>query len=499
MADSTSLTSEPTVFGSVWRYKWLVLLIALAFAGLGWLYASQTAEWTATATLSVQDPRSSNVVFDQGFADAPERYVEAQVAILESRAVARRAVEILEEADPPVDFTVTSVVRGLSVRASDASDIVRLTFAAPTQRDAIAVVNAVATAYQEIGRISADTSFTNAVDELDASIEEIRTEIDDIEQTLADRNQAVLAALAADENRIAQQTLLAELKLELLGLDAPPAGASAERQAAFDNELAVLTVRIDTLTGDLAQEKDEALAAEAVHPTRVSLIRIQGESEQRLTDLQARRDQLAVDADLASNGVVFYSAAEVAVPSSAGLYVVLGFILGATIGCALAVWLSSRRRRFASRSEPELILETRLLADVPNFREERVESTLPVVDAPASASAEAFRFVSASVLLQQRWPAREDGWHNFGSVVTLSAGVFEGKTVITANTALAAAKEGHNVLVVDADFGNQKLTELLTGGNPPVRGMTEVVSGDTVLADAVVDIPVQGAGSLQLL
>ena len=102
-----------------------------------------------------------------------------------------------------------------------------------------------------------------------------------------------------------------------------------------------------------------------------------------------------------------------------------------------------------------------MLADVPNFKEERVRSNLPVLDEPASASAEAFRFVSASISLQQLWPANDDGSKNFKSLVALSAGLAEGKTVVMANTAFAAAREGHKVLLVDADFGNQQLTELI--------------------------------------
>ncbi len=497
MAESTT-TTDPTVFSAVWRYRWLVLLLALAFAGLGWLYASQTAEWTATATMSVQDPRSSNVC-DQGFPDTPERYVEGQVAILGSRAVARRAVEIAAEQNPPVDVSVTAVVQGLTVGSSESSDIVTLTYSAPTQLEAITVVNAVAAAYQEVGRTTADTSFANAVAELDLSISELSDEIDTHERALSARLDAVNNVLDNDPDRIAKKELLATFVAELLALNAPSSNASAEFIAAFNNQLAVLNIRIETLTDELEQERLLLIAAETDDPARASLIRQRDEAQQRLTDLQARRDQLAVDADLASNGVVFYSPAEIAVLSSAGLYVALGFILGLTAGAGLAVLLSTRRRRFGSRSEPESLLSVRLLADVPNFREERVDSRLPVIDAPATASAEAFRFVSASVLLQQRWPVREDGRKNFGSIVTLSAGLFEGKTVVTANTGLAAAREGHRVLLVDADFGNQKLTELLLGEGETRRGMTDVMTGDTTLASAVVKIPLDASGSVELL
>lgn len=498
MAEQIDQAAEPTVFASVWRYKWLVLLLAVAFSGLGWLYASETAQWTAEATLAVQDPRSSNL-FDQAFPNSPERYVEGQVAILSSRAIARRAVEIASEQNPPVDVEVQAVVENLSVDATSSSDIVTLSYPAETQREAITIVNAVATAYQEIGRLTADTTFANAVIELDRSIAELRAEIDSLEESISTRQKAVLDRMENDPARIAKTELLNQLVADLHALEPPPTNASDGRLARFANEFQILEARILTVTNELEQERLIILAAEASDPDRAAVVRLEDEAQLRLSELQARRDQLAVDADLASNGVIFYSPAEIAVPSSSGVFIVLGFLAGLTIGSGVAVLLTSRRQRFGSRSEPELVLRARLLADVPNFKEERVESILPVIDAPTSASAEAFRFVSASVSLQQRWPASDDGYKNFGSLVIISAGLSEGKTVVTANTALAAAREGQRVLVVDADFGNQQLTELLLGSTAPTMGMTDVTAGDVTLQNAAIEVPQDGTGSVHLL
>ena len=482
----------------MWRYRWLVLLLAIAFAGLGWLYGSQIADWTAKATLAVEDPRSSNL-FDQGFDDAPERYVQAQVAIIESRAVARRTAEIASEQNPPVIVTVADIQSGLRVSASSASDIVTLAYSAETQREAITVANAVAISYQEIGRLAADSNFAAALEELDGSIASLQAEIVVLETDISGRQQAMLIALDTDPDRIAQQALLDELITELHGLVPPSSSASVARFTQFENELAILTLRINTISTTLAQERAAALALELDDPERAALVQLRTDANQRLTDLQARRDQLAVDADLASNGVVFYSPAEIAVPSNSVLYIVLGAILGFVIAAAFAVRLTSKRERFTSRNEPELLLNARLLADVPNFKEERIDSGLPVVDAPTSASAESFRFVSASIALQQDWPSREGGQKNFKSVVTMSSGLSEGKTIVTANTAAAAARAGHKVLVVDADFGNQRISELLLGNTNPRAGMTDVTAGTTGFADAVIEVDNAGTGALHLL
>jgi Mrp family chromosome partitioning ATPase/uncharacterized protein involved in exopolysaccharide biosynthesis len=498
VADRVGEKTEATVLSAVWKYKWLVLLLAIAFAGLGWLYASESADWTATSTLAVQNPRTSSL-FDEAFPVSPERYVEGQVAILGSRAVARRAVEISAEQNPPVIVTVEDIAMNLSVSGSSSSDIVTLKYSAETQREAITVVNAIAIAYQEIGRLAADTEFASALAELDRSISGLNTEITSLEASISRRQRAVLAGIDADLVRIETIILRDALVLQLLELPPPAAGSTVARIAVYDSQLDVLNARIALLTDSLELERATILAVELDDPDRAALVVLNDEAHQRLTDLQARRDQLAVDADLASNGVVFYSPAEIAVPSSAGIFIVLGALAGLVIGAGFAVLLTSRRRRFTTRNEPELVLNARLLADVPNFKEERLDTALPVTNAPTSAAAEAFRFVSASISLQQLWPANEDGNKNFKTVIAVSAGLFEGKTVISANTALAAAREGHRVLVVDADFGNQQLTELLIGSDMPLVGMTDVTAGNVTLQNAVVDLSHDGNGTIHLL
>jgi Mrp family chromosome partitioning ATPase len=121
------------------------------------------------------------------------------------------------------------------------------------------------------------------------------------------------------------------------------------------------------------------------------------------------------------------------------------------------------------------------------------------VHEPTSASAEAFRFVAATISLQQIWPSTDDGSSHYTTLMTTSAGLSEGKTVVTANTALAAAREGRKVLVMDADFGNQQLTELMVGATTPPRGMTDVVSREVTLAKAVIPVEHEGTGTIHLL
>ncbi|MCH7670411.1 MAG: CpsD/CapB family tyrosine-protein kinase, partial [Acidobacteria bacterium] len=115
--------------------------------------------------------------------------------------------------------------------------------------------------------------------------------------------------------------------------------------------------------------------------------------------------------------------------------------------------------------------------------------------APRSASAEAFRFAAAALDARMNADPLD---HGLVLGVT-SSSISEGKTVVAVNTAIAAAREGKRVLLIDADFGNQATTAILLPDSPPESGITEVVEGGTAMRDAVVTIEGDGESGLHLL
>lgn len=484
MPDQQGPYQEPTVLGAAWQYRWLVLFLAIAFAGVGYFYASSSPEYTAEATLSVQDPRTSNL-FDDVVPDTPERYVESQAAIMRSRVVAKRAAEILAAQTPPIGVDVDDITDNLAVTANEAADSITITYSSVVSEDeAIAVANAVVEAYQEVGSTTAEFAFSAALISLDESILALQVEIADLQDMLA-------LKLANDPDRQEVKAALDAAVVELVAVQGPARTADAAAVALAADRLTELGLRIETLRDALTPDPDD-----------FELLELQTQQEEarlRLAALETRRDQLAVDADVAGSGVVFTDPAEVAEPSSVGLFVALGFLGGAILGAAIASLLARRRRRFTARKEPEAVLSTRFLADIPNFNEERIRSLLPVLDAPNSASAESFRFVAAAIALQQRGAGSRDGEPAFKSVVAVSSGMADGRSVVVANTAFAAARSGTSVLVVDADFSNQTLTEILVGSAPPLMGLTDVAAGSVPLSDAVVRVSRAKTESVSLL
>lgn len=475
---------EPTVAGAAWQYRWLVLLLAVAFAGLAYLYASRTESWTSTASIAVEDPRVSNL-FTVGYDATPERYVRSQAEILSSRAVAGRAVEIAAAADPPVVVTVNYIVEeGLSVNSGGDSDLITIVYEDISEYRAITVVNAVATAYQEVGREAATDEFDSAILELETSIAALTSELLGIQDELR-------RLRTSDANRLALEDQLDSAIARLLVFE--PSRASADilvvnESAARLNEI---RLEIDTIQAALIRE-DADVDLQALESRQADI-------RERLVGLQLVRDQREVDAQLSLSGVVFYDPADKAEPGSIGVLVLGGFLFGAIVGSAIALPLSRGRRRFGSRGEPEKLLGIPLVADVPSFLDERLATNLPVVEAPASASAESYRFVSAAVALQQDRLFGDEDVAAFTTVMFTSPSISAGKTTSVANTAFAAALGGKRVLVIDADFSSQDLTAMLVGSATPRLGLSDVIQGAASLGEAAVGVDMEVSGSVDLL
>jgi Mrp family chromosome partitioning ATPase len=474
---------EPTVLGAAWQFRWLVLFLALAFAGFGWLYGTNREAWTAQATMTVKDPRTSGV-FDQAFTDTSSRYVTGQAEIAGSRTVAHRAAELIAEGDQAIVIDDQTIVDDIGISSDDNSDQIVVSFTSADSATAIAVVNAVTSAYKEVASVSSEASFTAALEQLDREIVNREREIADVQQQINEiRN--------SDSDLLSLQAKLDAAKARLILFEPTSASATPEQSQAAQAVLEEINLQITTLQNAIATTVDD--------PQIVELLDQQAAAQNRLGDLKTRRDELSVDADLATNVVPFLELAETAEPASAGIMVILGLILGSVLGSTIALLLARSRRRFRSRAEPERVLGTRLLADVPLFFEERLKTLIPMIDSPYSVSAESFRFVSAALALQQNRQAGDPDSSAFHTVVVTSSGGAEGKTVVCANLAFAAAFERSRVLVIDADFGNQVLTQLLLGDEVTPLGITDAINGSVDLEDAITTIDRGTAGSIDLL
>lgn len=437
-------SNEPTIFSAIWHYRWIALAILILFAAVGVVFTAQQApSYYASATLVIEDPRSSSL-FQTLSGVSPQRYIADQVAVLASTTVADKAAET----DPAL--TSDDILEGEAVQSDPNSNAIVVGFYAADPDAAVAGANAIVSAYQAVRRDQSLGNAASALEQLDTAISAIDDQLSSIQTQLSE----LRSPESGDTNLDAQFDQARTLFSELL---------SKEHDGTLtDSEAAQLT---DLVTQFQTMQVISSISSQ--QPEVTALVREQASSIDRRSALVERRDEIKVDAELAAGGVSLSSPATSAIRTGAdaGRNLAVALVLGCLAAAGIPYLLSLRRQGFDQRFQPEPILGARLLAEVPNFRDEGIKTGLPVRDARSSAAAEAFRFGITGLELHLASRANEadssDATHSAPkTVVVVSATVGDGKTTVCGNLAFAAAGRGKRVLAIDADFGDQQLTAL---------------------------------------
>lgn len=472
-------SSSPTLLSSAWKHKRVFAGVAGLFVLSSLLFAVfrvDSSYFQANALLVLRDP---NTVEGGGTGD---QFILEQIAVMRSPIVTNAAAEDLQESHPEYGITVDELFASLRVERLPDSSIVLLSAADPEDPDrSVAMVNGLAAAFQEASRLEATQNSVAAVERIDAQLEALDTR-------RAEIGLAIAEARSADAELVELQSQYREAMSELARLQALLPTVPDEQTAEIRQQIADYRNRIDTYR-IAAATADVSSDVEALEDEEQQLIA-------RRTDLLQRRDEIEVDVELAPGAVTLFDAAEEAVElteSSAARTLAVGLILGLAAAFGITYLLELRLRRFAGRREPEGILGAPLLADIPDFSIENLETRLPVRDDPRSAAAESFRFAAASI---------EDALRSRGvnSVMMVGSTLGHGKSTCVVNTAMANVRQGHSALVIDGDFGNQDTIRLAFGDQPtPAIGLTEVAEQDATLVEAIQKVSFGDTGSLELL
>jgi Mrp family chromosome partitioning ATPase len=165
-------SNGPTIIGSLWRFRYLVLTLSLLGGVAGFVSAQlQTPIYEASTRMYVAAPEAT-AVFNQQGTDL-ERHIPQEVQRLTSSTVLEAVADRLDDGETAVDIREQVEVEGdielatLSVAARDTSP-----------ERAAEVANAVADAYQEDVRATQQRRVERATEELDQSAEELEEQID---------------------------------------------------------------------------------------------------------------------------------------------------------------------------------------------------------------------------------------------------------------------------------------------------------------------------------
>jgi capsular exopolysaccharide synthesis family protein len=166
-------------------------------------------------------------------------------------------------------------------------------------------------------------------------------------------------------------------------------------------------------------------------------------------------------------------------------YGLVGLALGAMLGIGLAFVWEALDTRVRSAEDITQRLGLPLLARLPAPpRKLQRASGLVMLDAAQGVEAEAFRVLRTNldfVNLER----------NARSIMITSAVEAEGKSTTVSNLAVAVARSGRRVLLVDLDLRRPTIDKFFKLGEGP--GLTNVVLGDAALEDAIVRVAVPEA------
>lgn len=204
------------------------------------------------------------------------------------------------------------------------------------------------------------------------------------------------------------------------------------------------------------------------------------------TQLQAQVAQLrAARSTQGSNAAIL----QAAVPSStpvglnARRSVEIGLLIGLLLAIGAVVLAESADRRLRTPDDLEGMTDLPLLGNIgPSAFSERLETT--------TEDEEAFQMLRTSLTFY-------NVDRSLRSVVITSAGEQDGKTTVATRLALATARAGQNVILVDADLRRARVSARLEvkGGG----GLAEVLAGHMESTEALVEKPVDAIGGGRLM
>lgn len=232
-------------------------------------------------------------------------------------------------------------------------------------------------------------------------------------------------------------------------------------------------------------ERQSLKSALADITTRLHTLEAAGQARSPLhSDLVQRRNQLTTLQALqtAPSAVVRDAGPAVKVSPRPLRNAVLALAVGLILGIGLAFLYDTLDPRVWSAGEAAASLGLPLLGRIPRLKKEHL---LVVAEEPHSAGAQAFRMLATNL------DFTNDG-ERARKILITSAVPGEGKSTTAANLAIALARRGHHVVVVDLDLQGPSLADYFSLDGHV--GLTDVALGNADLADAIAVAGTSGNG-----
>ena len=219
----------PTVWSAIAHNAVLVCVVALLGAVAGVVVTKLVATtYTATSTIALTQPQQGQTVGGTSNAPNPSQYLDSQVVLLGSSAVAQAAADdgnatLHEQAFTASDFSGPddAVTLGTQTTTDPNSTVVAIEFSAKTAAAAQAGANALVSAYLAAynSQIKATTSSIIAV--IDNSLSQVNNQLSDLSAAGGTLNTQLATSLVSERATLESQRSQA-LVNESANLSQPP-------------------------------------------------------------------------------------------------------------------------------------------------------------------------------------------------------------------------------------------------------------------------------------
>ncbi len=244
-----------------------------------------------------------------------------------------------------------------------------------------------------------------------------------------------------------------------------------EYQAALSEE--------QSLQGALNSQKSEALSQNRTGIEFGVLQREVESNKQIYESLMQRTKETGISGERKSTNIRVIDEAEVPeapIAPNVQRSTMLSLVAGLTLSLGLVFFIDYLDSRLKTPQDLKNYLGVPFLGLIPAVQRSKGSTNPLLTDIDAPSFSEAFKTVRTNVLFS----SAEDGVR---TLVVTSAGPGEGKSICSANIAIALAQTGLRVLLVDADMRRPRVHEIFEVSEEP--GLSNLLTGNAKASEVI--------------
>jgi polysaccharide biosynthesis transport protein len=307
-------------------------------------------------------------------------------------------------------------------------------------------------------------------------IQKLRSDLADLQ-----RQQAQLAERYGERH-----AEMIKIRTAIENADAKLRGEVAKVVESVKNEYLASFAEERSLQGALNSQKSEALGLNRKGIEFGVLQREVDSNRQIYESLMQRTKETGISSELRASNIRVVDPAEVPrAPISPNIRraLTLSFVASLTMAFGLVFFVEYLDNRLKTPQDLKAYLGIPFLGMIPAVPKNKdLPNPLLHMNVPANFS-EAFKTVRTNVLFS----TAEEGVR---SLVVTSAGPGEGKSLVSANLAVALAQTGLRVLLVDADMRRPRVNEIFDIPEEP--GFSNLLTGNAKASEVIRKAPVHG-------